>query len=111
MHMHAHACRFCQYPEGHLVFESSQTMADIPYGDCFTVDLRWDVRPQEGGSGASAGFAQQVGVCLCVLNATVPLLWWFTVDLRWDVWALEGGSGTGAGFAQQVCAWVVPNNH
>ncbi len=37
-------CSFCVYTEDHLVFESSQTMTDIPYGDCFTVDLRWDVK-------------------------------------------------------------------
>ncbi|KAG2489021.1 hypothetical protein HYH03_012459 [Edaphochlamys debaryana] len=36
--------RFCLYSEDHIVFESSQTMTDIPYGDCFTVDQRWDVR-------------------------------------------------------------------
>mmetsp|Transcript_32890 Transcript_32890/g.72629 ORF Transcript_32890/g.72629 Transcript_32890/m.72629 type:complete len:758 (-) Transcript_32890:1138-3411(-) len=42
--------RFCQYKNSYLVFESSQTMADIPYGDCFTVDLRWDVRPAPSDS-------------------------------------------------------------
>ncbi|KXZ52408.1 hypothetical protein GPECTOR_9g452 [Gonium pectorale] len=36
--------RFCLYSDEHIVFESSQTMTDIPYGDCFTVDQRWDVR-------------------------------------------------------------------
>ena len=37
-------CSFCLYQGEYIVFESSQTMVDIPYGDCFTVDLRWDVR-------------------------------------------------------------------
>ncbi len=37
--------RFRRFEGNHLVFESSQTMADIPYGDCFTVDLRWDIHP------------------------------------------------------------------
>lgn len=35
--------RYQQYAGGRLVFESSQTLSDIPYGDCFTVDKRWDV--------------------------------------------------------------------
>eukprot|EP00200_Dunaliella_tertiolecta_P008373 CAMPEP_0202378358 /NCGR_PEP_ID=MMETSP1127-20130417/17680_1 /ASSEMBLY_ACC=CAM_ASM_000462 /TAXON_ID=3047 /ORGANISM="Dunaliella tertiolecta, Strain CCMP1320" /LENGTH=812 /DNA_ID=CAMNT_0048976633 /DNA_START=173 /DNA_END=2611 /DNA_ORIENTATION=- len=37
--------RFCRHEGDHLVFESSQTMTDIPYGDCFTVDIRWDITP------------------------------------------------------------------
>ncbi|KAG1654886.1 hypothetical protein FOA52_006530 [Chlamydomonas sp. UWO 241] len=37
--------RFCQYQDGSLLFESSQTNMDIPYGDCFTVDTRWEMRP------------------------------------------------------------------
>ncbi|GIL64209.1 hypothetical protein Vafri_18181 [Volvox africanus] len=36
--------RFCLYSDEHIVFESSQTMTDIPYGDCFTVDQRWDIK-------------------------------------------------------------------
>eukprot|EP00798_Chlamydomonas_sp_ICE-L_P029289 gene29289-12533_t len=35
---------FCRYTSGELIFESSQTMTDIPYGDCFTVEIRWDVK-------------------------------------------------------------------
>ena len=27
-----------------MVFETCQTMSDIPYGDCFTVDMRWDFK-------------------------------------------------------------------
>lgn len=26
------------------MFESCQSMNDIPYGDCFTVDKRWDIK-------------------------------------------------------------------
>ncbi|KAJ9511574.1 hypothetical protein QJQ45_003603 [Haematococcus lacustris] len=37
--------RFCNYAGGHMVFETSQTMANIPYGDCFTVDVRLGVGP------------------------------------------------------------------
>ncbi|GFR45949.1 hypothetical protein Agub_g7415, partial [Astrephomene gubernaculifera] len=40
--------RFCLYTPDHIVFESSQTMTDIPYGDCFTVDQRWDVKRDAG---------------------------------------------------------------
>lgn len=29
----------------HLVFETSQVMNDIPFGDHFTVETRWDVTP------------------------------------------------------------------
>eukprot|EP00201_Polytomella_parva_P021648 CAMPEP_0175046020 /NCGR_PEP_ID=MMETSP0052_2-20121109/4789_1 /TAXON_ID=51329 ORGANISM="Polytomella parva, Strain SAG 63-3" /NCGR_SAMPLE_ID=MMETSP0052_2 /ASSEMBLY_ACC=CAM_ASM_000194 /LENGTH=890 /DNA_ID=CAMNT_0016309701 /DNA_START=630 /DNA_END=3298 /DNA_ORIENTATION=+ len=48
--------RFAVYDvDEHLVFESSQTMTDIPYGDCFTVDLRWDVTAVKGGEGAKGG--------------------------------------------------------
>ena len=40
--------RFCKFTshhsDAHIVFETSQTMNDIPYGDCFTVDQRWDIR-------------------------------------------------------------------
>jgi len=50
--------RFCHYKDEHFVFESSQTMTDIPYGDCFTVDLRWDVRPLPPSHPAAAGMAE-----------------------------------------------------
>ena len=37
-------CDLCRVFEGgqHVVFESSQTMNDIPFGDHFTVESRWD---------------------------------------------------------------------
>ncbi len=47
---HAPSLRFCRYDGDHLVFETSQTMNDIPYGDCFTVDKRWDIRPDPESS-------------------------------------------------------------
>ncbi|GAX79453.1 hypothetical protein CEUSTIGMA_g6894.t1 [Chlamydomonas eustigma] len=37
--------RICRYSDDYIVFETSQTMSDIPYGDCFTVEKRWDIRP------------------------------------------------------------------
>jgi hypothetical protein len=33
----------------HLVLESSQTMNDIPFGDHFTVESRWDYSAQQPG--------------------------------------------------------------
>ena len=36
--------RFCKFSGDHVVFETCQTMNDIPYGDCFTVDMRWDFK-------------------------------------------------------------------
>ena len=36
---------------GHLVFESSQTMNDIPFGDHFRVESRWDFSAQPPGAG------------------------------------------------------------
>ncbi|KAL6766516.1 hypothetical protein ACKKBG_A36340 [Auxenochlorella protothecoides x Auxenochlorella symbiontica] len=39
--------RFTAYRDDHLVFETTQTMNDIPYSDHFTVDSRWDVTSSE----------------------------------------------------------------
>jgi len=41
--------RFCRYGDGSLLFESSQTNMDIPYGDCFSVDTRWEMVPAADG--------------------------------------------------------------
>eukprot|EP00873_Tetraselmis_striata_P042724 jgi/Tetstr1/462988/TSEL_007929.t2 len=38
--------RYNVYGGDHFVLETSQVMNDIPYGDHFTVDMRWDVTPQ-----------------------------------------------------------------
>ena len=35
--------RYRMYKEHHLVLETSQTMSNIPFGDHFTVEVRWDV--------------------------------------------------------------------
>jgi hypothetical protein len=35
--------RFRVYRNNHLVLETSQQMTDIPYGDYFRVEVRWDV--------------------------------------------------------------------
>uniref|UniRef100_A0A7S1SIG4 VASt domain-containing protein n=1 Tax=Tetraselmis chuii TaxID=63592 RepID=A0A7S1SIG4_9CHLO len=35
--------RYNVYENDHLVLETSQVMNDIPYGDYFSVDMRWDV--------------------------------------------------------------------
>lgn len=37
--------RFAVYKGDWLVIETSQTMADIPCGDCFSVEVRWDIQP------------------------------------------------------------------
>lgn len=37
--------RYRVYKGEVLVFETSQVMTDIPYGDCFKVETRWDVGP------------------------------------------------------------------
>jgi len=37
--------RFRVYRNNHLVLETSQQMTDIPYGDYFCVQVRWDVEP------------------------------------------------------------------
>jgi hypothetical protein len=34
-------------------------MTDIPYGDCFTVDLRWDVSAVDAPGGGASSSAQQ----------------------------------------------------
>ena len=33
----------------HLVLETSQIMSQIPYGDHFKVETRWDITPDQGG--------------------------------------------------------------
>lgn len=51
----------CRVFEGgqHVVFESSQTMNDIPFGDHFTVESRWDFAAQppraDGAAQTQAG--------------------------------------------------------
>ena len=61
----------------HLVFESSQTMNDIPFGDHFRVESRWDFSQQPLGPGeASRTLVRRAGVrkpspltcCRCIVS-------------------------------------------
>ena len=49
-------CILCRVFEGgqHVVFESSQTMNDIPFGDHFTVESRWDFSAQPSRAARAA---------------------------------------------------------
>ena len=60
--------RFRVYANQCLVFETSQVMNDIPYGDHFRVDQRWDVTPGE-----------EPGTCTLEVNIAVP----FTKNTMW----------------------------
>lgn len=51
------------YNDEHLVFEISQVMKDIPYGDNFSVEIRWDVVPEVGNQG-----------CLISIHVAVPFI-------------------------------------
>lgn len=51
------------YKDEHLVFEISQVMKDIPYGDNFSVEIRWDVVPEVGNQG-----------CLISIHVAVPFI-------------------------------------
>lgn len=43
--------RCTMYKDDHFVFETFQVMPDIPYGDCFTVEARWDICPKPAVDG------------------------------------------------------------
>lgn len=43
------------YAGSHIVFETSQVMSDIPYGDHFKVETRWDVFPSTEASDVPSG--------------------------------------------------------
>lgn len=60
--------RFKVYSSQHLVFETSQVMSDIPYGDHFRVDQRWDVTP-----------GPDPGSCSLQVHIVVP----FTKNTLW----------------------------
>ena len=60
--------RFKVYSGQHLVFETSQVMSDIPYGDHFRVDQRWDVTP-----------GPDPGICTLQVHIVVP----FTKNTLW----------------------------
>ena len=60
--------RFRVHAHQHLVFETSQVMNDIPYGDHFRVDQRWDVTP-----------GPEPGSCSLDVHISVP----FTKSTLW----------------------------
>lgn len=41
------------YKNDHILFETSQVMSDIPYGDHFKVETRWDIFPDTRSSNSS----------------------------------------------------------
>ncbi|KAG1674300.1 hypothetical protein FOA52_013489 [Chlamydomonas sp. UWO 241] len=48
--------RFARYEGDVVLYEAAQTNMDIPYGDCFTVNTRWEIRPSNyGETGLSDG--------------------------------------------------------
>jgi hypothetical protein len=60
--------RFNVHSGQHLLFETSQVMSDIPYGDHFRVDQRWDVTP-----------GPDPGTCTLSVHIGVP----FTKSTMW----------------------------
>jgi hypothetical protein len=60
--------RFKVHSGQHLLFETSQVMSDIPYGDHFRVDQRWDVTP-----------GPENGTCTLGVHIAVP----FTKSTMW----------------------------
>ncbi|KAL8495679.1 hypothetical protein ACS0TY_019699 [Phlomoides rotata] len=38
------------YRNGHLIVDTSQDISDVPYGDYFSVEGRWDLEPEEDDS-------------------------------------------------------------
>ena len=73
--------RYQLYSGSYLVFETSQVQMDIPYGDHFTVETRWDITP--AGEGAS-----HVTVHLAVPFSKVGAFFLFSISF----------SKVGAGF-------------
>jgi len=60
--------RFKVHSGQHLLFETSQVMSDIPYGDHFRVDQRWDITSGPGS-----------GTCTLTVHIAVP----FTKSTMW----------------------------
>jgi hypothetical protein len=63
------------YKDSHTVFETSQVMSDIPYGDHFKVETRWDICPETTGSGSTL-----------VIHIAVP----FTKNTMWKKFIEKG---------------------
>jgi hypothetical protein len=48
------------YAGQHIVFETSQVMSDIPYGDHFKVETRWDILANPEDSGLATGESKMI---------------------------------------------------
>ena len=57
------------YRDNHLVLETSQTMPNIPFGDHFTVEVRWDISQTPGSP-------TQCRVQSCVTVPFSKATWW-----------------------------------
>ena len=104
--------RYRMYRDNHLVLETSQTMPNIPFGDHFTVEVRWDVTQLPGAS-------SQCRVQSCVSIPFSKATWWKKVSrpisgsyqccvgLSWFHICSAGGSLTNSLCARLVMDWVV----
>lgn len=65
--------RYRFYPAARaLVIETSQVMADIPYGDYFRIDVRWDMREiSSGGKDKAAKVHVMVGMAIPFSKSTM----------------------------------------
>jgi hypothetical protein len=50
------------YAGSHIVFETSQVMSDIPYGDHFKVETRWDIFPNSNENGSNSTLVIHIAV-------------------------------------------------
>ncbi|KAL2609524.1 hypothetical protein R1flu_028097 [Riccia fluitans] len=57
--------RYRMYRHSHLVLETSQQMTDIPYGDYFRVEVRWDVENLHGRGSKHCFVRISLGVSFC----------------------------------------------
>ncbi len=71
-------CNLCRVFKGgqHVVFESSQTMNDIPFGDHFTVESRWDfsARPPRADGAAQTQVLLSNDLLSCIHTAPYAAL-------------------------------------
>jgi len=72
--------RFNVYQGNHIVFETSQVMMDIPYGDHFKVETRWDIQPHASHPGTSS----------LTIHVAVP----FTKNTLWKKFIERGVTGS-----------------
>lgn len=72
--------RFKVYRNMHIVFETSQAMSDIPYGDHFKVETRWDIKPHPDRDGFSS----------LTIHIGVP----FTKNTMWKRFIEKGVTGS-----------------